>query len=146
MLQLNNLEKLTEKRKRVGRGGKRGRYSGRGKEGQRCRTGSRSEISAFFEGGQMPLVRRIPRRGFVNTFKTQYRVVNLVDLENKYNNNDTVNAESLREKGLVKGHEAFLIKVLGTGTLTKKLTVHVNAISKAASEAVAKAGGTVQLV
>jgi large subunit ribosomal protein L15 len=146
MLQLNKLEKLTEKRKRVGRGGKRGRYSGRGKEGQRSRTGSRSEISAFFEGGQMPLVRRIPRRGFTNVLRREVKPVNLRDIEAKFATGDVVDMGTLREKGLIKGKGNFLVKVLGTGTLTKKLTVNVNAVSESASQAITKAGGVVQLV
>lgn len=146
MLQLNKLEKLTEKRKRVGRGGKRGRYSGRGKEGQKSRTGSTSEITAYFEGGQMPLVRRIPRRGFTNIFKKEFNVVNLRDLETKFASGDTVNQESLKEKGLVKGNRNCFIKILGTGVLSKKLTVVVDAISESASQAIQKAGGAVQLL
>jgi len=146
MLQLNNLEKLTKKRKRVGRGRSRGGYCGRGNDGQKCRPGANSEISAFFEGGQMPLVRRIPRRGFVNVFKKTFKVVNLTDLENKFSDGDVINQESLRQKGLIKGKEVFPIKVLGGGTLSKKLTVNVNAISESASQAIQKAGGAVQLL
>lgn len=146
MLQLNKLEKITQRRKRVGRGGKRGRYCGRGKEGQKSRTGSTSEITAFFEGGQMPLVRRIPRRGFTNVFKRDVRAVNLKDLEKKFAAGETVNLESLKQKGLVKGSTAFFVKVLGTGNLTKKLTVNVNAVSESASQAIQKAGGSVQLI
>ena len=146
MLQLNNLEKLTKKRKRVGRGGKRGRYAGRGKEGQKSRTGSTSEIKAFFEGGQMPLVRRIPRRGFNNPFKRVFKLVNLDDLETKFSNGETVNKESLEQKGLVKGNGVYLIKVLGTGALTKKLAINVNAVSQSAAQAIQKAGGSIQLI
>lgn len=146
MLQLNNLEKLTKKRKRVGRGGKRGRYAGRGKGGQGSRTGSSSEIKAFFEGGQMPLVRRIPRRGFNNPFKRVFKLVNLDDLEAKFSNGETVNKESLFQKGLVKGNGVYLIKVLGTGSLTKKLAINVNAVSESAAQAIQKAGGSIQLI
>jgi len=146
MLQLNKLEKLTQKRKRVGRGGDRGGYSGRGREGQKCRTGSTSEIKASFEGGQKPLVLRIPRRGFNNIFKKEYKLVNLVDLENKFTAGETVNSNTLREKGLLKGKGEFLIKLLGNGTITKKLTIHVHAASASAAEAVQKAGGVVQLI
>jgi large subunit ribosomal protein L15 len=156
MLQLNKLEKTTEKRKRVGRGGDRGGHSGRGKDGQKARTGSTSELKAYFEGGQMPLIRRIPRRGFNNVFKKQFQLVKLVDLETKFNNGETVNEESLRQKGLVKGKKAFLIKIVaagpqdckktGAGAFTKKLTVHVDAASESASQAILKAGGVVQLI
>ncbi|MFA6263890.1 MAG: 50S ribosomal protein L15 [Candidatus Babeliales bacterium] len=146
MLQLNNLKKLTEPRKRVGRGGKRGRYSGRGKEGQKSRTGSTSEIKAFFEGGQMPLVRRIPRRGFVNALACKPTVVNIEELERKFAEGQTVDEASLREKGLIKGKGAIRIKILGTGALTKKLTVNVHAVSASAAQAIEKAGGAVQLL
>ncbi len=146
MLQLNNLKKLTEPRKRVGRGGKRGRYSGRGKEGQKSRTGSTGELKAFFEGGQMPLVRRIPRRGFVNALACKPVIVNIEDLERKFTADDTVNELSLREKGLIKGNGAVRVKILGTGSLTKKLTVTVYAVSKTATQAIEKAGGVIQLL
>jgi len=146
MLRLNELEKITQKRKRVGRGGKRGRYAGRGKEGQKCRTGSGSEIKASFEGGQMPLVRRIPRRGFTNIFETEVKIVSLRDLEVKFAAGETVDKKTLGAKGLIKGKGDFLIKILGNGSLTKKLTVAVNAASKSAVEAIEKAGGQVQLI
>ncbi len=145
MLRLDSLQKITKKRKRVGRGGDRGGYSGRGCDGQKGRTGSTGEIKAFFEGGQMPLVRRIPRRGFNNVFKKIYKLINISDLETKFASGETVNQETLRQKGLIKGRECELIKLLGSGTLTKKLTVHVDAASESAQQAVQKAGGTVQL-
>jgi len=142
---LHKLEKTTQKRKRVGRGGKRGRYSGRGKEGQKSRTGSGSELKASFEGGQMPLVRRIPRRGFTNVFKKEYALVNLCDLEVHYQAGDVVNEATLREKRLVKGKNTAFIKVLGNGTLSKKLTVQAHAISASAAQAIQNAGGSFQL-
>lgn len=145
MLQLNNLVKIKEERKRVGRGGKRGRYAGRGKEGQKSRTGSNSEIRPSFEGGQMPLVRRIPRRGFTNVFKKVYALVNLIDLEERFNDGDVVTLATLTEKGLVKGRKNNAVKVLGHGELKKKLTVTVNAVSEAAADAIKKAGGSVTL-
>lgn len=146
MLQLNNLEKITQRRKRVGRGGKRGRYAGRGKEGQKSRTGSSSEIGAFFEGGQMPLVRRVPRRGFNNPLKKDVRLVNLKDLERVFGSGETVTKESLKEKGLIKGKGTFFVKVLGTGSLTKKLIIKVHAVSESAAQAIEKAGGSIQLI
>lgn len=146
MLQLNNLEKLTKKRKRVGRGGDRGGHSGRGKDGQKARTGSTSELKPSFEGGQMPLVRRIPRRGFNNFSKKLFKLVNLDDLESRFAAGETVNEASLREKGLIKGKGNFLIKVLGNGSLTKTLTVQVDAASESASQAIQKAGGAIQLL
>ncbi len=142
---LHKLVKTTEPRKRVGRGGKRGRHCGRGKGGQKSRTGSTSELSASFEGGQMPLVRRIPRRGFTNVFKKEFALINLCDLEIHYETGDVVNEATLREKGLVKGKSVTLIKILGNGTLTKKLTVHVHAMSGTAVQAIQNAGGSFQL-
>lgn len=146
MLQLNDLEKITEKRKRVGRGGKRGRYCGRGKEGQKSRTGSGSEIKASFEGGQMPLARRIPRRGFNNPFQSDVKIISLRTLEDKFAAGDVVDKVALVTKGVIKGKGSFLIKVLGNGSLTKKLTVAVNAVSQSAQQAIEKAGGQVRLV
>lgn len=145
MLQLSNLIKVKKDPKRVGRGGKRGRYAGRGKEGQKSRTGSNSEIKASFEGGQMPLVRRIPRRGFTNVFKKSYVIINLEDLDARFNDGEIVNLASLTEKGLVKGRKNNAIKVLGHGELKKKLTVTVDAVSSSAAEAIKNAGGSVTL-
>lgn len=146
MLQLNSLQPVIQKRKRVGRGGSRGGHSGRGKDGQKCRSGSNSEIKAWFEGGQMPLSRRLPRRGFNNPFKQEVATVNIEKLEACYQDGETVNEASLREKRLVRGKRGASIKILGVGLLTKKLNVHVHACSKTALDAVAKAGGTVQLI
>lgn len=146
MLQLNSLDKITKKRKRVGRGGKRGRYAGRGKGGQGSRTGSTSEISPFFEGGQMPLVRRIPRRGFNNPMKKDVRIVNVCDLDNKFASGDTVTKDTLIAKGLIKGKGNYAVKVLGTGALTKQLTVNVNAVSESAAQVIQNAGGAVYLI
>lgn len=142
---LHKLEKTTEKKKRVGRGGKRGRYCGRGKGGQKSRTGSGKELKASFEGGQMPLVRRIPRRGFTNVFKKEFAIINLRDLEVHFLSGDVVSEVTLREKGLVKGHKVALVKILGSGTLSKKLTVQANAVSASAAEAIQNAGGSFQL-
>lgn len=146
MLQLNTLEKITRRRKRVGRGGERGGHCGRGKDGQKARTGSTSELKASFEGGQMPLVRRIPRRGFTNIFKKEYHIVNLRDLEIHFEAGQTVDKETLRLKGLIKGHGKTLVKILGTGALTKKLVVVVDAVSASAREAIQGIGGSVKAV
>lgn len=143
MLQLHNLPSLTKKRKRVGRGGGRGGTSGRGHKGQRARSGGRSELKPFFEGGQMPLTRRLPRRGFTNRFKKIYIIVGLRDLERCFDDGQTVDMGALRGKGLVKGKKDPLVKVLTSGTLTKKLTVHADAFSKSAIKLIEKAGGAV---
>ncbi len=142
MLQLNTLVSVTKKRKRVGRGSDRGGMSGRGHDGQKCRPGSGSEISAVFEGGQMPLSRRMPRRGFNNAnFKIAYSIVNLDALESKFDNGEEVTRDSLVNKGIIKKSSQELIKVLGDGTLNKKLTIHADAFSKGATQAIEKAGG-----
>ena len=132
----------TKKRKRVGRGigSGTGKTSGSGHKGQKARSGV--SINGF-EGGQMPLARRLPKKGFNNAqFKTQFAIVNVSQLEAKFADGDTVNEESLRACGLVKGiYDA--IKVLGMGDLTKKLTVDVDKLSGAAKEKIEKAGGSI---
>jgi large subunit ribosomal protein L15 len=145
LLKLSNLKQLVEKRKRVGRGGKRGGVSGRGSEGQKSRTGSGKEIRPSFEGGQMPLLRRIPKRGFKNRFKTEYSLVSLDVLENNFEAGQLVDVAALRERGFVKRRRA-LVKVLCNGELNKKLSVHVHAISEAARAAIQNAGGEVVLL
>jgi large subunit ribosomal protein L15 len=144
MLQLHNLDPLKKKRKRVGRGGSRGGTSGRGHKGQKARSGSGKELKPFFEGGQMPLSRRLPRRGFTNIFKKEYSIVGLRDLERCFNDGDTVDTGAMREKGLIKGKKDPLVKILVKGALTKKLTVHADAFSKSATEMIEKAGGVAQ--
>ncbi len=146
MLQLNNLEKLVSKRKRVGRGGKWGTSCGRGKGGQKSRTGSNADIKPPFEGGQMPLSRRLPRRGFTNVFKKEFVIINLTELELRFNDGEQVNCASLREKGLVKGKKNCAVKVLGVGVLSKKLIVSADAFSQSAREAIEKIGGKAQLI
>lgn len=147
MLRLNELDRLKKKRKRVGRGGSRGGTSGKGHKGQKARTGSGPEIKPFFEGGQMPLSRRIPRRGFTNIFKKEIITFNLRDLEAKFESGEQVTRDTLREKGLLKGKkEAALIKILGNGELTKKLVVKANAFSKTALQAIEKAKGKAELM
>ena len=145
MLQLNKLTSLTKKRKRIGRGGSRGGTSGRGHKGQKSRSGSHT-LKPFFEGGQMPLPRRLPRRGFTNAFRTECKIITLEQLQEKFNENDVVTAGALRSKGLLKGKKVVPVKILGTGTLSKALTIQLDAVSKSAQEAIAKAGGTVQLI
>jgi large subunit ribosomal protein L15 len=143
MLQLNELVKLTKKRKRVGRGGSRGGTSGRGHKGQKARTSG--TVSARFEGGQMPMARRLPKRGFTNSlFKKEYELINLEQLQNLFADGQLVNKQVLLESGCVK--QGKLVKVLATGTLQKKLTLEINACSQAAKEAIERVGGVVKLV
>lgn len=136
-----------KKPKRVGRGSSSGHgtTAGRGNKGQQSRSGKRLPYVGF-EGGQMPLYRRIARRGFSNyPFKEEYAVVNLVDIEKKYADGETVDVASLKEKGLVKGKKP-LVKVLGNGEITKKVTIVADKISESAKVKVEKVGGTVTLV
>lgn len=120
-----------------------GKTSGKGHKGQKARSGG--SIRLGFEGGQMPLIRRIPKRGFNNTaFKTVYAPVNLGDLE-KLSVSGVIDEAALRKSGLVNGRWDG-VKVLGTGDLTKKLSLKVDAISASAKEKVEKAGGSVELV
>jgi len=146
MLQLNKLESTSKKRKRLGRGGDLGGTSGRGSKGQKARSGGKRGFSGAFEGGQMPLSRRVPKRGFNNAFKKEYQIINLKDLETKFSAGDVINKESLSEHGLIRGHKKFLIKILGNGELTKNLTVHADLFSKSAKEAIESAGGKAELV
>uniref|UniRef100_A0A7C3II42 Large ribosomal subunit protein uL15 n=1 Tax=Gracilinema caldarium TaxID=215591 RepID=A0A7C3II42_9SPIR len=131
------------KRKRIvgrGQGSGRGTTAGRGNKGQKSRSGGKTYVG--FEGGQMPLYRRLAHRGFSNyPFKKVYEVVNLGEIQNHFNDCETVNNVSLIEKGLVK--KAALIKILSDGEFTKKLNFSVDAVSAAAKEKIEKAGGTV---
>ena len=132
-----------KKKRIVGRGSSSGRgtTAGRGNKGQQSRSGGKVYIG--FEGGQMPLFRRIAQRGFSNyPFKKEFDIVNLCDIEAKYADGETVNKETLVAKGLVK-NSAVLVKVLGNGDLTKKVTVAVDKVSASAKEKIDKIGGTV---
>ena len=133
-----------KKRKIVGRGSSSGlgTTAGKGNKGAQSRSGTPQPYVGF-EGGQMPLYRRIAQRGFSNyPFKVEYDVVNLCDIEAKYADGETVSKETLIAKNLVKSKKS-LVKVLGTGDITKKVTVSVDKISKTAKEKVEKAGGSV---
>ena len=127
----------TRARRRVGRGiaGKGGKTAGRGTKGQ----GARNNIKPGFEGGQLPLTQRIPKlKGFKNPFRVEYNVINLDTLQEF--DGDTVSPETLRAVGLV--HKHGLVKVLGRGELSRKLTVSAHAFSKSAVSAIEAAGGT----
>lgn len=146
MFQLNKLKPTGKKRKRIGRGGSRGGTSGRGHKGQKARSGGKSRVGTSFEGGQMPLVRRLPKRGFSNiSFAKDVFIINLQDLEKFFEEGETVTKEVLLQKGLLKNRPHALIKVLGKGSLTKKLTVHVDRISDSARTAIEKHGGEVHV-
>ncbi len=136
----------TKERKRLGRGigSGLGKTSGKGHKGQWARSGG--GVRPGFEGGQMPLIRRIPKRGFNNHFKKVYSIVNLSVLENM-EANSVVDMEVLNEKGLIKVLKGSVgLKVLGNGTLTKALTVKAAGFSAAAKEAIEKAGGKAEQI
>ncbi len=133
-----------KKKRIVGRGSSSGRgtTAGKGNKGQQSRSGGKTYVG--FEGGQMPLYRRIAHRGFSNyPFKKEYSVVNVALLEEKYSDGETVNKETLLAKGLISKAGA-LVKILGTGDLTKKLTVDVDKVSASAKAKIEKAGGSVK--
>ncbi len=144
-MELSNLKPKRGARhvkKRVGRGpgSGHGKTSGRGEKGQKSRSGYASKLG--FEGGQMPLHRRLPKRGFTNIFKKEHAIVNLSDLE-RFDNGATVDEALLRQAGLIKGqHDG--IKVLGNGKLSKKLIVHAKKFSESARQQIEAAGGTCQ--
>ena len=144
MLSLNNLQKIKKERKRRGRGGDSGGTSGRGHKGQNSRSGG--GVSAAFEGGQMALSRRLPKRGFNNTrFAAEIAIVNLSDLERCFEDGTNVDRAALVEKRLVKKAARVQVKILGKGVLSKKLTVSANHFSASAKEAIAKAGGEIKV-
>ncbi len=146
MLTLSNRIAVVEKRKRIGRGGSRGGTSGKGSKGQKARTGGSSKIRACFEGGQMPLHRRLPKRGFNNTqFAIEYSIVNIKQLEKCFNSGDVVTKESMFDKGIIS-KKTNLVKVLGFGSLTKKLNVSVDAFSVSAQDAIRASGGEVNTI
>ena len=132
-------------RKRIGRGpgSGTGKTAGKGHKGQKSRSGYSRRYG--FEGGQMPLVRRIPKRGFCNIFRVEFQVVNLKDLERLFADGDTVSVEMLVEKGLVRGGKR-LVKVLGDGELSKKLIVQAHKFSASARAGIEKAGGSCEVV
>ena len=134
----------THSKKRVGRGhgSGQGTQAGRGHKGAQSRSGY--SFKRGFEGGQMPLHRRVPKRGFHNPFRTEYAVVNLDDL-GQFDAGTVVTPELLREKGLVHSKKAP-IKVLARGDVSKALTVHAHKFSGKASEKLAAAGGAVQVL
>ena len=135
-------EGARQNRKRIGRGAGSGNggTAGKGHKGQNARSGG--GVAIGFEGGQTPLFKRIPKRGFTNYTRKEYGIVNIESL-NKFDDGTVVTKELLLASGLVK-KELDGIKVLGEGTLSKKLTVSANKFSKSAKEAIEKAGGKVE--
>ncbi len=146
MKNLSNLrapKKANRNRKRVGRGmgSGHGKTSTRGHKGQGSRSGS--SLMRGFEGGQMPLHRRLPKRGFTNIFRTEYTVLNLSRLEDL--NESELTLDAFIAKGLL-AKRGGLLKILGNGELTKGITVHAHKFSKSAQEKIEKAGGKAVVV
>ena len=146
-MKLENLEKTPEfkARKRVGRGpgSGMGKTSTRGEKGQKARSGA--SIPAWFQGGQSPLYRRIPKRGFNNkNFETKYAVINLSDL-NRFEDGDVVTPELLKEKGIIK-KQLCGVKVLGNGELEKKLTIKAHRFSSKAVTKIESKGGKAEVI
>jgi len=127
-------------RKRIGRGtgSGTGKTSGRGQKGQKSRSGGNPH--PWFEGGQMPLYRRLPKRGFTNIFKKEYEIVNLAKLAGLETKNP-ITPEVMREKGIIRRVDS--VKILGNGELPEALTVHAQKFSRSAVDKIEKAGGKV---
>ena len=142
--ELSPAEGATKKSKRIGRGHGSGwgKTAGKGHKGQKARSGG--SIRPGFEGGQMPLQRRIPKRGFNNIFAKTIIAVNVAALE-VFEDGAEVNAQALAEKGIVK-KACDGIKILGNGSLTKKLTVKANAFSESAKQKIETAGGKAEVI
>lgn len=141
MLTLHNLKSTTKKRKRVGRGGSRGGTSGKGHKGQKARSGG--AVRPGFEGGQMPLYRRLPKRGFSNVrFQEQIKTVNLEQLK-ELTQEATISKELLLDKGIikVKKNKPFVLKILGKGSIERPVTVVADLFSQTARQAIEAAGG-----
>jgi len=148
MSDLSNLKPpkgMKHPKKRIGRGqgSGNGKTAGRGHKGAKSRSGF--HYKRGFEGGQMPLHRRVPKRGFHNPFRVEYEVVNLDSLAAKFDAGTVVTPELLREQGLVPGGKAP-IKILARGDITKKLTVRAHKFSGKASEKLQAAGGNAELI
>ena len=142
---LNLSPNISKKRKRIGRGNSSGHgtYSGRGIKGQNSRTGG--GVRPGFEGGQMPIARRLPKLpGFKNPCAVKYQIINLDVLEKKYSDGETVDIVSLAEKGIIK-NKKHPIKILGGGEFKKKLTVKTDKASEQAVKKIEQAGGTVEM-
>ena len=147
-LELHNMKpadgsKKSAKRLGRGIGSGLGKTSGKGHKGQWARSGG--GVRPGFEGGQMPLTRRLPKRGFKNRFVKVYTIVNVSELE-KFENGTEITPEVLLSNGVISKIEANGVKVLGNGTLTKKLVVKASKFSKSAVETIEKAGGSVEVL
>ncbi len=147
-LSLNNLKPAkgsTHKKKRVGRGpgSGLGKTAGRGHKGQKSRSGYSSKIG--FEGGQMPLQRRLPKRGFTNIFKKAWLEISLAKIEESFNAGDEVTPEILHERSLIKKAKHDVV-ILGTGEISKALNISAHRFTKTAKDKIEKAGGTATVI
>lgn len=142
--ELRPAEGTTKNKKRLGRGtaSGQGKSAGKGQKGQKSRSGGGVRVG--FEGGQMPLYRRLPKVGFTNIWRKEYAVVNLSDLD-IFENGTVVNLDALKEAGLVKAVKNG-VKILGTGEINKSLTVQAQKFSKTAAEKITAAGGKVEVI
>lgn len=131
------------KRKGRGAGSGNGKTAGKGHKGQKARSGG--GVRPGFEGGQMPLQRRVPKRGFNNIFATSYVAINVGVLDQKFNDGDVVDAAAIKSSGIIKNTRDG-IKILGEGTLTKKLTVKAAAYSESAKQKIEEAGGKAEVI
>jgi large subunit ribosomal protein L15 len=132
----------SKKRRRIGRGegSGRGGTAGKGTKGQNARSGGGVHLG--FEGGQMPLHRRVPKRGFTNVFKKRYEILNIKDLSS-FQSGDTVDRDVLRKAGLL--HKRWAVKLLGAGDISHPLTIRVDKVSQGARQKIESAGGTVEM-
>jgi large subunit ribosomal protein L15 len=143
-MELYELPKIVRKRKRIGRGDSSGwgTTAGRGNKGEKSRSGGAK--GEYFEGGQTPIIRRLPKRGFANIFRVDYEVINLSKLSQFFNDGDAIDIETLKEKGLVKRGKP--VKILGDGEIDKKITIKAHAFSKSAKEKIENAGGSIEVL
>ncbi len=145
MISLNKFSKLGNKnKKRLGRGqgSGHGQTSGKGNKGQNARAGG--GVRTGFEGGQMPYIRRVPKRGFNNPLKIEYIIVNLKDIIDL--KEDKIDVNILKEAGLVKNINGKKFKILGVGNIDRKINITCDKISKSAKDKIEKAGGTVEII
>lgn len=142
---LHTSKGATHKRKRVGRGDASGwgRTCGRGEKGQKSRSGA--VVRPLFEGGQIPLFRRIPKRGFNSVNRKDYNIINLSVLEEVFETGATVDAENLKAKGVIRDN-VLPLKILANGEISKSLTIKANKFSAAAKSKIEAAGGTCELI
>lgn len=146
-MNLSNLSPLrgaVKKRKRIGRGtgSGHGQTSGKGHKGQKARSGG--HVPPWFEGGQMPLTRRLPKRGFANPRRKKFAVINLKDL-NRFSEGSMVDFQTLRQSGLIKGRYDG-VKILGKGMVSHSLLVKVDGISQSAREKIESLGGKIEII